>query len=47
MFARLLKKFLPRDGSIVIEIGNAWELGRRVMSTVVLRALLRFLEKVG
>jgi site-specific DNA-methyltransferase (cytosine-N4-specific) len=44
-FASLLKKFLTPDGSIVIEIGNAWEPGRPVMSTTVLRAFLRFLEK--
>jgi site-specific DNA-methyltransferase (cytosine-N4-specific) len=44
-FAPLLKKFLKPDGSIVIEIGNAWEPGRPVMSTTVLRAFLRFLEK--
>jgi hypothetical protein len=31
----------------VIEIGNAWEPGRPVMSTIVLRALLRFLEEGG
>lgn len=46
-FAPLLKRFLKPDGSIVVEIGNAWEQGRPVMSTVVLRALLRFLEKGG
>lgn len=44
-FAPLLKKFLTSDGSIVIEVGNAWEPGRPVMSTTVLRALLAFLEK--
>jgi site-specific DNA-methyltransferase (cytosine-N4-specific) len=46
-FAPLLKKYLSPTGSIVIEIGNAWEPGRPVMSTVVLQALLRFLEKGG
>lgn len=46
-FAPLLKKFLTPDGSIVIEIGNAWEPGRPVMSTTVLRAFLQFLEKGG
>jgi DNA modification methylase len=46
-FAPLLKKFLKPDGSIVVEIGNCWERGRPVMSTVVLRALLRFLERGG
>lgn len=46
-FAPLLKKFLTPDGSIVIEIGNAWEPGRPVMSTTVLHAFLRFLERGG
>lgn len=46
-FAPLLKKFLTPDGSIVVEIGNAWEPGRPVMSTTVLQAFLRFLEKGG
>lgn len=46
-FAPLLKKFITPDGSIVVEIGNAWEPKRPVMSTVVLKALLRFLEKGG
>lgn len=46
-FAAPLKKFLTRDGSIVVEIGNVWEAGRPVMSTTVLRALLAFLERGG
>lgn len=46
-FAPLLRNFITSDGSIVIEIGNAWEPGRPVMSTVVLKALLRFLEEGG
>lgn len=46
-FAPLLKEFLRPNGSIVIEIGNAWEPGRPVMSTTVLTALLRFLEMGG
>lgn len=46
-FAPLLKDYLTTDGSIVIEIGNAWERGRPVMSTVALRALLLFLESGG
>lgn len=44
-FAPLLKDFVTDDGSIVVEIGNAWEPGRPVMSTLVLRALLRFLDR--
>jgi site-specific DNA-methyltransferase (cytosine-N4-specific) len=46
-FAPLLRGLIADDGSIVVEIGNAWEPGRPVMSTVVLRALLRFLKKGG
>lgn len=46
-FAPRMKKFLRPDGSIVIEVGNAWEPGRPVMSTVVLRAFLRFLDRGG
>jgi DNA modification methylase len=46
-FARPLRNLLTPDGSIVIEIGNAWEPGRPVMSTTVLKALLEFLEKGG
>jgi len=43
--APMLRDLITQDGSIVIEVGNAWEPGRPVMSTLVLRALLRFLEK--
>lgn len=46
-FAPLLRDLTCADGSIVVEMGNAWELGRPVMSTLVLRALLHFLEKGG
>ncbi len=37
-------ELLAPDGSIVIEVGNAWEPGRPTMSTLSLRALLAFLE---
>jgi DNA modification methylase len=37
-----LSEFLTVDGSIVIEIGNAWEPGCPVMSTLPLEALLAF-----
>ena len=37
-------ELLAPNGSIVIEIGNAWEPGRPTMSTLSLRALLAFLE---
>lgn len=46
-FAVKLADLLTSTGSIVVEIGNAWEPGRPVMSTVVIRALLRFLETAG
>jgi len=36
---------VTKDGSIVIEIGNAWMPGRPVMSVHVMKAFLRFLEK--
>lgn len=35
---------LSASGSIVIEMGNAWELGKPVMSTLALRSLLSFQE---
>lgn len=37
-----LAELLTEDGSIVIEIGNAWEPGVPVMSTLPLEALLAF-----
>ncbi|MEX2650598.1 MAG: site-specific DNA-methyltransferase [Alphaproteobacteria bacterium] len=46
-FAPPLRDMVTDDGSIVVEIGNAWEPRRPVMSTLVLRALLRFLEDGG
>lgn len=36
---------LTDDGSIVIEMGNAWEPGKPVMTTLALKSLLTFLEK--
>jgi site-specific DNA-methyltransferase (cytosine-N4-specific) len=44
-FAPLLRELVTDDGSIVIEIGNAWLPGEPVMSTHVLEAFLRFLKK--
>ncbi len=38
------RELLTPDGSIVVELGNAWEPGRPVMSTLALRALLAFQE---
>ena len=39
------KKILADDGSIVIEIGNAWEKGDPVMSTLPIEALMAFKTK--
>lgn len=46
-FASLFREFLAPDGSIVIEMGNAWEPGHPVMSTLALQALLAFLKQGG
>jgi hypothetical protein len=46
-FAPLFKQVLKPKGSIVLEMGNAWEAGRPVMSTLALKALLAFLERGG
>ena len=43
-FAPLFRGLLNSSGSIVIELGNAWESGRPSMSTLALRALLEFLD---
>ena len=42
--APLFRDYLASDGSIVIELGNAWEVGKPVMSTLPLKALMAFLE---
>lgn len=44
-FAPIFSRLLKKDGSIVIELGNAWEPGKPVMSPLALRALLAFLDK--
>lgn len=44
-FGPLFKKMLTPDGSIVIEMGNSWEPGEPVMSTLAIRALLEFQTK--
>ena len=44
-FAPLLREMVTENGSIVIEIGNAWMPDKPVMSTHVLKAFLAFLEK--
>lgn len=45
--APLFREYLTMDGSIVLELGNAWEPGAPVMSTLPMRALLQFLESGG
>ena len=44
-FAPMFSSVLKPEGSIVIELGNSWEPGRPVMSTLALKALLAFLER--
>jgi site-specific DNA-methyltransferase (cytosine-N4-specific) len=44
-FGPLFKKMLTPDGSIVVELGNSWEPGMPVMSTLAMRALLEFQAK--
>lgn len=43
-FTEPFKSSLKRDGSIVMEMGNAWEKGKPVMSTLALKSLLSFLD---
>lgn len=40
-FASPLAELLADDGSLVVELGNAWEPGEPVMSTLALEALLQ------
>lgn len=44
-FGPLFKEMLAPNGSIVIEMGNSWEPGEPVMSTLAIRALLEFQMK--
>jgi site-specific DNA-methyltransferase (cytosine-N4-specific) len=41
-FANILSDCISEDGSIVLEVGNAWEPGLPTMSTLSLEALLEF-----
>lgn len=45
--APLFRDALAEDGSIVIEIGNAWEKGMPVHSTLPIETLLRFKEEAN
>lgn len=40
-----LREMLSDDGSVVIELGNAWEPGLPTMSTLAMEALLQFKRK--
>ena len=42
--APLFREYLTSDGSIILELGNAWEVGKPIMSTLPLKALMAFLE---
>jgi len=44
-FAEGFRDLLSPDGSIVMELGNAWERGKPVMSTLALKALIQFMEE--
>jgi len=44
-FAPLLAEYLTDDGSMVIELGNAWEAGHPTMSTLPMEALLAFKQE--
>lgn len=46
-FAELFESCLKPTGSIVIEIGNSWVSGSPEMSTLAIKALLKFLEQGG
>ena len=46
-FGPLFKKMLTPDGAIVIEMGNSWEPGVPVMSTLALRALHQLQQENG
>jgi site-specific DNA-methyltransferase (cytosine-N4-specific) len=45
--ANPLGDLLTEDGSLVVELGNAWVPGEPVMSTLALEALLEILKKGG
>ena len=44
-YAEMFRDFILPTGSIVIELGNAWVAGSPTMSTAVMRALLKFLDR--
>lgn len=46
-YASILRDFLNPTGSIVIELGNAWNKGEPTMSTIAIEALLAFKKKAN
>lgn len=46
-FGPMFREFLKEDGSIVLEMGNAWEPGEPEMSTLALEAMLAFVKEGG
>jgi len=44
-FGPLFRKLLKDKGSLVIEMGNSWEKGSPIMSTLAIKSLLEFLER--
>ena len=44
-FAPQFRRYLKPEGSIVLELGNAWEPRQPVMSTLALEALIEFRKK--
>jgi DNA modification methylase len=44
-FAPLFRELLTPDGSLVVELGNAWVPGEPTMSTLSIKALLAFQER--
>jgi len=45
--APIFSELLTDDGSLVIELGNAWEPGRPIQSTLPLRCMLSLLDHVS
>ncbi len=46
-FSPLFREYLKPDGSVVVEVGNAWMTGSPVTSTLPYEALLAFKERGG
>ena len=46
-FAKIFREYLTENGSIAIEIGNAWEPGIPAMSSLPIESLLKFKKEGG